>query len=415
EQSYEDVSCSNSSRLLFSHDSSNCLNARFLGYCKNVNDSIGCFNLRNKSHHIFNQPYSKSEFEKELSKLDLESYVNLTNLKGRFSEFSKTQIRKAANITNCTNVTGDNLFDSKNCHYCFDLYGKCEDSKYAAHAYDLRDSYDGYGYGANAELLYEGIDTGVDASLCRFASFTHKCRDTWYTYCCHSSSHLFGCVGLRNKEYCILNKQYTKEEYEELLPKIIAQMNAMPYTDKQGRKYPYGEMFPPEFSPFAYNETIAQEYFPLTKNEALKRGYPWKDPDAKDYKITKNSAELPDRTKDIGDDVLKETIGCEHAGNCNHQCTTAFRIISDELSFYRRLGLPVPRLCPNCRNYERFKLRNPMKLWHRKCMCDQKIYKNTVKHEHHPAGPCPNELETPYAPERPEIIYCESCYNAEVA
>ena len=29
---------------------------------------------------------------------------------------------------------------------------------------------------------------------------------------------------LRNKSYCILNKQYTKEEYEELVPKIIEHM-----------------------------------------------------------------------------------------------------------------------------------------------------------------------------------------------
>jgi hypothetical protein len=31
-------------------------------------------------------------------------------------------------------------------------------------------------------------------------------------------------VGLHDKSYCILNKQYTKEEYEELVPKIIEKM-----------------------------------------------------------------------------------------------------------------------------------------------------------------------------------------------
>src|SRR3989344_406560 len=193
--------------------------------------------------------------------------------------------------------------------------------------------------------------------------------DGWYTDYCHSSSHLFGCVGLRNKQYCILNKQYTKEEYEALVPRVIEHMNNMPYTDQQGRIYKYGEFFPPEFSPFAYNETIAQEYFPLAKAEALERGYRWKEPDAKDYAATRKPEDLPDHIKDVKDDILQETVGCAHAappaGGCNHQCTVAFKIIPKELEFYRRSTLPLPRLCPNCRHYERLAQRNPLRLWHR--------------------------------------------------
>ncbi|MGC9603295.1 MAG: hypothetical protein ABSF47_02395, partial [Minisyncoccia bacterium] len=168
--------------------------------------------------------------------------------------------------------------------------------------------------------------------------------------------------------------------------------------------------FPPELSPFAYNETIAQEYFPLTKGEAEKQGYRWKDPDTKEYQITLLPTKLPDHIKDTGDDILKETIGCAHAappaGGCTHQCTTAFRIIPEELSFYRRMNLPLPRLCPNCRHYERLAQRNPLKLWHRQCMCDK------ATHTH--KGHCLNEFETSYSPERKEIVYCEQCYNAEV-
>ncbi|MEI8091831.1 MAG: hypothetical protein WCG98_06540 [bacterium] len=42
----------------------------------------------------------------------------------------------------------------------------------------------------------------------------------------HHSSNMFGCVGMRDKEYCILNKQYTREEYETLVPQIIEKMMA---------------------------------------------------------------------------------------------------------------------------------------------------------------------------------------------
>ena len=66
--------------------------------------------------------------------------------------------------------------------------------------------------------------------------------------------------------------------------------------------------------------------------------------------------------------------------------------------YYRQLGIPTPRLCPNCRHYERLKKTNPPKLWHRKCMKDG----------------CTTEFETSYTPDRPEIVYCEEHYNAEI-
>ncbi len=248
-----------------------------------------------------------------------------------------------------------------------------------------------------------------------------SCRDLSYCRMCHSSNNLFGCVGLKKKQYCIFNKQYTKEEYEQLVPKIIEHMNSMPYVDKKGRVYKYGEFFPPELSPFSYNETIAQEYFPLTKESAIEQGYSWKDPEERNIPITIKSEDLPDHIKDVDDSILKQIISCEHKGTCNEQCTTAFKIIPQELEFYRKMNLPLPRLCPNCRHYQRIKQRNPLKLWKRKCQCqgqianskEQIVYKNTIVHTHG-TEPCPNEFETTYAPDRSEIIYCESCYNSEV-
>ncbi len=110
------------------------------------------------------------------------------------------------------------------------------------------------------------------------------------------------------------------------------------------------------------------------------------------------SESLPDHIRDVDDGILKETIACAHNQACNEQCTQAFKIIKEELRFYRKMNLPLPRLCPNCRHYQRLKQRNPLKLWHRKCM----------------KPGCQNEFETSYAPERKEIVYCEACYNAEV-
>ncbi|MFH1161835.1 MAG: hypothetical protein V1696_00970 [Candidatus Jorgensenbacteria bacterium] len=292
-------------------------------------------------------------------------------------------------------------------------------------ALKARDIRSVFSCGEGSELIYSGIVGGKTSSNIKFFASADVLRESQYTDWCLSSSNLFGCIGLRNKQYCILNKQYTKEEYEALVPRIIDHMNTMPYVDTKGRIYKYGEFFPPELSPFAYNETIAQEYFPLTKDKAIQQGYRWRDADTRDYKITKRPEDLPDHIKDVEDAILKETIQCMHhpsAGSgqaaCNHQCTTAFKVIPEELAFYRRMNLPLPRLCPNCRHYERLKQRNPLKLWHRTCQCaggksENGVYENTITHPHG-TGHCLNEFETSYAPERKEIVYCESCYNTEV-
>jgi hypothetical protein len=208
-------------------------------------------------------------------------------------------------------------------------------------------------------------------------------------------------------------------------------MNKMPYVDKKGRVYKYGEFFPPELSPFAYNETIAQEYFPLTKEQALAQGYRWKDPEERNIKPDYYTKDLPDHIKDVKDDILGKIIQCAHSqvkedgsleANCNEQCTTAFKIIPQELEFYRRMNLPLPRLCPNCRHFQRLKQRNPLKLWHRKCQCqgtygqnpnNSNIYQNQTTHFHQ-NKPCSNEFYTSYAPDRPEIVYCDKCYNKEL-
>lgn len=208
-----------------------------------------------------------------------------------------------------------------------------------------------------------------------------------YSYNCNASDNIFGCVGLRRKQYCIFNKQYTKEDYEALVSKIVEHMKS---TGE------YGQFFPATLSPFDYNETVAQEYFPLTKSEALEKGYRWKDPEPRNYTTTKTWFSLPETIAEAGDDILQDVISCQHEEKCNENCTTAYKITPQELQFYRRMSLPLPRLCSNCRHYQRFRKRNPIKLWKRQC------------------AKCSKDIETSYAPDRKEIIYCESCYQNEV-
>jgi hypothetical protein len=339
-----------------------------------------------------------------------------------FHEELKNAIHRFADIFHSENVTGDRIESSHNCHHSFEI-SENADSKYVWQILDKggSDNYD-ITVAGKPTLTYEGQGAGAghgskfilgsgDASYCQYAQS-----------CISGCTYLFGCVGLTNKQYCILNKQYTKEEYETLVPKIIQHMNDMPYVDKNGREYRYGEFFPSELSPFGYNETLAQEYFPLTKEEALQKGYQWRDLDEKDYHITLKNEEIPDSVHNINDSIVQDIIQCAQSFDPKVSgCSTAFRIIPEELSFYKRMNLPIPRNCPNCRHYERLQERNPLKLWHRQCMCNrqttedkqQATHQNTAIHEHGDKA-CLNTFETSYAPDRPEIIYCESCYQAEI-
>jgi hypothetical protein len=199
-------------------------------------------------------------------------------------------------------------------------------------------------------------------------------------------------------------------------------MNEVPYKDRKGRIYRYGEFFPPEFSNIPYNHSVAHEYFPINKDIVLENGVAWIESEKRTYQPTIRAEDLPDTIENVPDSTIKEVIACPHNQECAHECTGAFRILPEELSFYRKVGIPLPRLCSNCRYAERIKQRAPLKLWHRQCMCNQPrtnnlqpktAYKNTTPHAHGDA-PCPNEFETSYAPEREEIIYCEECYQKEV-
>jgi len=50
-----------------------------------------------------------------------------------------------------------------------------------------------------------------------YCTYCTDCTDCNY---CHHCEDCFMCTWLHNKRYCILNKQYTKEEYEAKMQEI---------------------------------------------------------------------------------------------------------------------------------------------------------------------------------------------------
>lgn len=308
------------------------------------------------------------------------------------------------------NVSGEFISNSKNVHNSYYI-DKGENEKYAVRGgIGQKDTMDAYGTHAG-ELCYE--TNNIDfSSRCFFSINGESNINSSYLVDCDHLNNSFGCISVRKDEYCILNKKYSKEEYEKILPEIIQNMIKNPYKDAMGITYAYGEFFPSELSPFYYNETIAQEYFQLNSESAKKLGYKWQDDiKEKSYTPTKSWKDLPQKISDADDSILSEIILCESWEKNkeeaqNHNCTKAFRIIKDELTMYKKYNIPLPTKCPNTRYFEGFIKRNSINLWHRQCMC------NKENHDHE--GICTNEFETSYSPERSEIVYCEKCYQQEI-
>ena len=387
------VHCERCFSVHFSLECHDSMNTLFSYDCRNCNNVIGCAGLRNKQYCIFNEQYTKDEYEAYLMEHPYSSYTGLLWWKEKSQSVWNKSPHRENTIFKCDNVSGNALSESKNAHDSWEST-KLENCKHMYISGWIRDSYDCSCFGA-AELTYECSSSGggYDSKFLLFCLSNEPLKkmtivNVEYSAETTSSSNCFGCVGIRGAEYVILNKRYSKEEYMELLPKIKAHMMEMPYIDSKGREYRYGEFYPAEFSPFGYNETTAPDIFPLTKEQAIQSGYGWSEY-VSDIQHQFSDYVLPDAIADVGDDVLEKILKCEETGK-------AFRIIPGELAFYRKVRLPLPRRAPLARHKDKLHMLLPTKLYDRTCDF------------------CKKNIRTAYALERPEVVYCESCYQKEV-
>lgn len=379
---YECVSCTDCYSVFFSQDCSQCSDSAFLLDCSGCKNCFGCTGLRQKQFCLFNEQLSKDDYERKRREIKLSSEKMIRTMRERIVQIAKNHPRRFYSGQNNENVTGNFLSNCKNAFTCYDSTD-LEDCKYCHSMRGAKDCYDISYWGHPGELCYEclGVGEGILQSAFCYCCW-NSCSNLYYCFSCLACQDCFLCVGLQKKQYCILNTQYTKEEYERMVPKIIERM----IRDEE-----WGEFFPVQTSLFCYNESVAQEYFPLMKAEVLKRGWKWNDYEAPLPKVEKiiPAAKLPDTIADIPDDILRWAIECEVTKR-------PFKIIKQELEFYRKMQLPIPRLHPDERRKRRMTLRNPRRLWNRTC------------------AKCKTTMMTTYAPERPEIVYCEECYRKTV-
>ena len=279
---YECINVARSSNCAWYYNSVDCLNVYFSDDCRGCSNCFGCVGIRNKRYYWSNEPLDKDEYEKRLSAF-LWTREAIKDMQKKLVELRDRTPVKCSHANHAKNSSGDYIYRTQNVRMAFN----CRENKDTAY---MQDAWNQTGDCRDCteiiigELSYEiqGVEAPNRTIVAR--SCFDTIMDSCYCDMCFGVRNCFGCFGLKQKEYCILNKQYSKEDYLKLKKEIIDHMKKI----KE-----WGEYFPAQISPFAYNESMAQDYFPLTKKEALEKGYSWYDRPASQYNITLESAALP--------------------------------------------------------------------------------------------------------------------------
>lgn len=377
ELTYECVNCKNCYDLKYSQDCNNCTESWFLRNCFGCKNCFGCMNLINAEYHLFNKKVTPEEYKKFIWEFESGKHSIIKMVKEKYSDFSEKQIHRVFQWLRNENCSGDHIFDCKDVTESFDVQ-ESRDMKFCQRIYNgpNSDCYDVDQFGLRIRKVYESANIWVDCERVIASLYAYNLINVAYSAFSFNCEDCFGCVWVKRWKYCILNKEYSKEEYFKLKTKIIEHMK------KTGE---WGEFFPASLTPFSYNETVAQEYYPLTEAESKTLWYKWKADEPK-AKYTGWTYEIPDDIKDVENTILENILECEW-------CEKHYRIVWPELEFYKNKKLPIPRKCSNCRHIDRINSRTSRELHSRRC------------------DKCDISIETSYAPERVETIYCETCYD----
>ena len=378
EKCYASGECHHSYKLFYSEHSRDCVDSYFLYDCRNCQNCFMCWNLRGKSYCIENIQYEREKYLEKLKSFNLSSFESIQNHKKHFLEITQKEVVHRPNFNlKVYNSDGDYLLDCKNCHNC-NTINDSEDSFNCIRGMKHKSDIDANGCWYSE--LSGNCNGCVNLYALKYSNWSSS-RYSEYLDLCIECEYCFGCVGLKKKKYCILNKQYAKDEYEQLKEKIIFDM-------KKNREY--GQFLPYSMSAGPFNFSTSFLYFPDTKKEdILKLGGYWEDSVESDIEGMQTS-ELPDDIKDVEDDIIKQALICPETG-------WRFNVSQNELLFYKENNIPLPRYHFDVRTKDRLKYLTVLQAYPYICLY------------------CKKEIEAYYLPEwNYQKIACEECYKQNI-
>lgn len=378
---YESVRSEGLYQCAFVTDCYHCADCYYSFNLRSCRDCFLCSNLRNATGYIRNRPASPEQLAE--CRALMRTRAGQRELHAAFTELTQSEIHPAVIHVNCEDSTGDALTNCKNVREGF-IVGNTRDGKYLIHCDEGQDMWDcslsGYG---NTELYYETVSSGAGGVRAVFVSGSWTSSDVAYCDTVMSCNNCFGCSGLKRAQYCIFNKQYSRAEYERLLPRIVDHMRA---TGE------WGEFFPERIAPHAYNDSHAMDFFPLTEAVARSYGYRWTAA-APAMSGALPRTEVPDSIDGCSEALCDTVFSCRASGK-------QYRLVKPEFHLLQTLGVAPPDHAPDVRRKARNTRINPPRLYRRQ------------------SDLTGAEVLSSYAPERPERIcsleeYLRLLYSAE--
>ena len=299
-------------------------NLWFCSDCIWSKDCLFCEWLDNAQYCIKNKQFSQEEYEKEKDKILLD-----------YSQYDVwyESLRKTGRNIACHNVTGNyniSCEDVENGFLCRSL----KDSRNAINSWTWEGKFErAYDVISAWELInsdfYWVMWAGMWSSHLYCSSELIRSNNIYYSYFLQSCDHMFGCVWMSNASYCILNKQYEKDEWYALISKIFSQME---------QEWVLGKMIPPYNNPFYFNDTFAWLVWDYKKEDILKKWYLWREEHIKTW--------IPEWNKIIQSRNLGITNYSEDILNIIIESTwwDFYRIMPMELNFFKKYNLPLPTM-----------------------------------------------------------------------
>ncbi len=293
--------------------------------CRSCSDCFGCYGLEHAKYCFFNEQLSKERYEQEIQKLRLGSFSGRSSAVAKCADFIAQSGFSPKRIINAEGCTGSYIFRSSNISSSYHTI-ETQDCGHMLLSIYSRDCWKGWA--SKGELCYSsGV---IESTNVGYSYSVWGGEELWYSYFLYGASHCFGSAMLKNNRYCILNKQYSKSEYLELLPRIVSHMKS---TGEWGR------VVPASFSPHPYSESFAKLYLEDLPSETLRRrGYRLEEAEEPVVEAAAiDSSSLPDDIAEVEATKLAgAVVRCAETGK-------NFNLQRAELEFYKKLSIPLPR------------------------------------------------------------------------
>ncbi len=313
--------------VFFSDNIINSNNMRFSANCIGCHECIDCDGLENISYCIANKKLEKEIYEEEKKAILRQK-----------EKFHKKKSISPINM-GCSESTWSNLYNCNNVidgHYCVNVQ-KARNVVFASstgHDNNFSDVF----IGGRSTNFYGVCDAWWQSDNCYSISQCGNSTSMYYCLFCESCSFCLGCIWLENKSFCILNRQYSKEERYNKVDEIFWQME---------RDGSLGDFFPWSMCPFYFNDTAAYLIDPsFTREEATAKWYLRRDEPIK--------VDIPDNTIVIKTSDLDHYESFDSEGNRNisagilskviqDESWNVYRVVKMEYDFLMKHWLPLPR------------------------------------------------------------------------